>query len=378
MWLPEKKKDFIEPMTNHENFYAVIMAGGGGTRLWPLSRKVCPKQMLTLFNGKSLFEIALERLRGLFNFDHIYVVTVADQVDALSALSPDLPRKNFLIEPMPRGTAAVVAMAAAGIKKINPDAVIAILTADHFIQNVPDFQETLQAAYEMAQTNVLVTLGIQPTFPSTGYGYIESGEQVNSFAHVKAYKVNAFIEKPSQARAVEFIRNGKFSWNSGMFIWKVGVILAEIERYMPALFETIRQLTPLLTIDHQQAEFVEKWSAIKPQTIDYGIMEKSDRVVVLPASTLGWNDVGSWDSLFDVLTPDLNGNIVINARHIGMETDDTLVYSTSEKRMVVTIGSQNMIVVDTPDALLICPRGESQKIKELVQYLVDHEFTKYL
>lgn len=375
---PEKQRKNTSSMTTNNDYYAVIMAGGGGTRLWPLSRKVCPKQMLKVFSGKSLFEIALERLQGVFEKDHIYVVTVADQVKALSNLAPEIPQMNFLIEPMPRGTAAVVAMAAASLKKINPDAVIAILTADHFIQNVADFRDTLEAAYQMAKTDVLVTLGIQPTFPSTGYGYIESGEQVNSFEQVKAFKVNAFYEKPSEARAVEFLRNGRFSWNSGMFIWKVDVILAEIKRYMPALFDTIIELTPMLMVDHLNQQFSAQWASIKPQTIDYGIMEKSDRVVVLPASTLGWNDVGSWDSLFDVLTPDLNGNIVINAQHIGMETDDTLVYSTSKERMVVSIGVKNMIIVDTPDAILICPRDESQRIKEIVQYLNEHNYTQYL
>ncbi len=365
-------------MTNHDHFYAIIMAGGGGTRLWPLSRKACPKQMLKLFNGKSLFEVALERLHGLFDIQHIFVVTVNDQVDALSRLAPDLPRQNYLIEPMPRGTAAVVAMAAAAIQKMDPEATIAILTADHFIQSVPDFHDTLAYAYEIAQTDVLVTLGIQPTFPSTGYGYIESGEPVSNLEHIKAFRVNAFFEKPTEARAVEFLKNEKFSWNSGMFIWKVNVVLQEIKRYMPPLFETVTKLIPMLMEDHLTPEFIDLWSHIKPQTIDYGIMEKSDRVVVLPASTLGWNDVGSWDSLFEVLSPDLNGNIILNARHVGMETDDSLVFSTSKDRLVVTIGTQNMIIVDTEDATLICPRGESQRIKELVQYLTDHQFTQYL
>jgi mannose-1-phosphate guanylyltransferase len=361
---------------NH--FYAVIMAGGGGTRLWPLSRKSCPKQMLQLFKGKSLFEIAIERLQGVFEMSHIFVVTIADQLEVLRRLAPDLAKKNFLIEPMPRGTAAVVAMAAASIKKIDSHAVIAVLTADHFIQNVTDFYETLSTAYEMAKTDVLVTIGIQPTFPSTGYGYIENGEQVSSFEHIKAYKVNAFIEKPSEARAIEFLRSGKFNWNSGMFIWKADVILEEIQRYMPFLHRAIQELTPWLMSDHLNSDFVKRWSAIKPQTIDYGIMEKSNRVVVLPTSTLEWNDVGSWDSLFEVLTPDLNGNIIINAKNVGMDTENTLIFSTSKDRMVVTIGSQNMIIVDTPDAVLICPRGESQRIKELVQYLNDHQYTQYL
>jgi mannose-1-phosphate guanylyltransferase len=378
MWLPEKQRAIILSMTTNKNFYAVIMAGGGGTRLWPLSRKSCPKQMLKVFEGKSLFEIALERLQGVFETEHIYVVTIADQVKAISELAPDIPLKNFLIEPMPRGTAAVVAMAAASLKKIDPNAVIAILTADHFIQNVVNFRDTLEAAFQVAQSDVLVTLGIQPTFASTGYGYIESGDQLKNFEQVKAYKVSNYFEKPSEARAIEFLRNEKFSWNSGMFIWKVDVILAEIKRYMPELYETILNLSPMLLNDHLQPEFNDQWASIKPQTIDYGIMEKSDKVVVIPAGNLGWNDVGSWDSLFDVLNPDLNGNIVINAQHIGMESNDTMVYSTSKERMVVTIGAKNMIIVDTPDALLICPRGESQKIKELVQYLNEHNYTQFL
>ncbi len=365
-------------MTTNKDFYAVIMAGGGGTRLWPLSRKICPKQMLQVFNGKSLFEIAIERLNGVFETDQIYVVTIASQVEALSKLAPEIPLKNFLIEPMPRGTAAVVAMAAASLKKVNPDAVIAILTADHFIKNVIDFRDTLQAAYQIAKTDVLVTLGIQPTFPSTGYGYIEWGEQVTSFEPIKAFKVKGFFEKPSQTRAIEFLQNESFSWNSGMFIWKVDVILDEIKRYMPVLYETIQQLTPMFIVDHLGNEFSEQWKSITPQTIDYGIMEKSERVMVLPAKTLGWNDVGSWDSLFEVLDPDLNGNIIINAQHFGIDSYNTMVYSTSKNRMIVTIGSKNMIIVDTPDALLICPRGDSQKIKEVVQYLNEHNYTQYL
>lgn len=365
-------------MTTNKDFYAVIMAGGGGTRLWPLSRKACPKQMLQVFNSKSLFEIAFERLEGVFEKDHIFVVTVADQVQALSGLAPDLPLENFLIEPMPRGTAAVVAMAAGSLKKVNPNAVIAVLTADHFIHNVMDFRATLESAFQIAQLNVLVTLGIQPTFPSTGYGYIESGEQISGFESVKAYKVNGYFEKPSEERAKAFLQNKKFSWNSGMFIWRVDVILAEIERYMPELFKILLNLTPLLVTGHDSPEFKEQWASIKPQTIDYGIMEKSDKVVVIPAGTLGWNDVGSWDSLFDVLNPDSNGNIIINVQHIGMETDNTMVYSTSKDRMIVTIGAQNMIIVDTPDALLICPRGDSQKIKEVVKYLNEHHYTQFL
>jgi mannose-1-phosphate guanylyltransferase len=365
-------------MHTDKHFYAVIMAGGGGTRLWPLSRKTSPKQMLHLFDGKTLFQIALDRLKDFFNPNQIYIVTVADQVKRLSGLAPHLPEANFLIEPMPRGTASVVAMAAAAIQKKDPEAVIVILTADHFIQNVPLFQKMLTSAFDLAKTGVLVTLGIQPSFPATGYGYIENGEVIGVFHGQKAFHVNAYIEKPSETRATEFLRDGRYSWNSGMFIWKVDVILNEFKKHMPDLYGTISKLDKYLGIDHSNPAFVEQWSLIKPETIDYGIMEKSDRAAVLPAEDLGWDDVGSWDSLFDVLTPDKQGNIVLNAKHISMETHDSLVYSSTDSKLIVTLGMTNMIVIDTPDAILICPRGESQKVKDLVNYLRDNQYTPYL
>lgn len=365
-------------MMNANDYYAVIMAGGGGTRLWPLSRKAFPKQMVPLFDGKTLFEIAVERLDGFFDPNHIFVVTIAEQVKALSELAPQLPVENFLIEPMPKGTAAVIAMASASIKKLNPQAVMAVLTADHFIKNVDAFHQSLTAAYHIAKADVLVTLGIKPTFPATGYGYIENGSQFNNSSNIEAFQVNAFFEKPSEDRAKEFLINGKYNWNSGMFIWKVDNILNDISHYMPELSETIQRLTPMLDQDHSAKEFVELWASITPQTIDYGIMEKSDRVVVLPADSLGWNDLGSWDSMFEVLTADKNGNIIINAKHVGMKTDGTLVYSNSHDQLVVTLGVKNMIVVVTPETVLVCPRGDSQQIKELVQFLKENHYTHYL
>ncbi len=361
-----------------DHFYAVIMAGGGGTRLWPISRIATPKQMLKLFGDKSLFQIAVERLDGLFATDNIHVVTIADQARKLQALVPSIPVENYLIEPMPRGTAAVVAMAAAALHKKDKDAVLAVLTADHFISDVAQFQKTLAAAFDLANQGYLTTMGITPTYASTGYGYIESGEELGVYRGAKGYKVKRFVEKPDEATAQEFLQNSAMAWNSGMFITRADVILNEYGKYMPELARSIDELIPLIGVDHSNKQFIDTWSSIRPQTIDYGIMEKTLRSAVIPAANLGWNDVGSWDSLFDVLEPDENGNVVVGAAHIGIDTKDSMVVSTDLNSIVVTMGLKGIIVVKTPDTVLICPRGESQRVKELVKYLKENHYTLFL
>lgn len=361
-----------------EHFYAVIMAGGGGTRLWPLSRRAQPKQMLNLIGNRTLFQIAVDRLGGLFAMQNIYVVTIANQAEQLHLQYPELPTENFLIEPMPRGTASVVAMAAAAIQKRDSQGVMAVLTADHFIQNVPEFQAVLKSGFDVARKGYLVTLGIPPTYAATGYGYIESGSQLEQFIDRAVYDLKAFKEKPDEATARLFLEKGGYSWNSGMFIWSVEVILDKFKMYMPELYIKLTQIKQAIGVDHASPHFREIWESIEPETIDYGIMEKSDHCAVLPAGDLNWNDVGSWDSLFDVVAPDESGNIVIGAQHLGLETSHSLICSTDPKRLLVTIGMDNVIVVDTGDALLICPRGESQKVKDLVKYLKDHRLTPFL
>jgi mannose-1-phosphate guanylyltransferase len=363
-------------MTDH--FYAVIMAGGGGTRLWPLSRKANPKQFLSLIGDRTLFQIAVDRLDGLFRYEDVYVVTIASQAEQLHLQCPQIPTKNFLIEPMPRGTASVVAMAATAIQKIDPQGIMVVLTADHFIENVPVFQSVLRSAKEVAKKGYLVTLGIPPVFASTGYGYIENGASLGKFGGHEVFDLLAFKEKPDLETAQAFLDKGGYSWNSGMFIWQVDTILDRFKLLMPDLFIKLTQVRSEIGIDHSSEHFKEIWGSIKPETIDYGIMEKSDHCVVLPAGDLGWNDVGSWDSIFEVIQPDERGNIILNAQHIGFETNHSLVCSTNPDRLIVTIGMENLIIVDSGDALLICPRGESQKVKELVKYLKDNHLTLFL
>jgi len=355
-----------------EHLYAVIMAGGGGTRLWPVSRQKTPKQLIPLFSQRSLFQIAVDRLIGFIPVERIYVVTIADQVKELQKQEPQLPGRNFLIEPQPRGTAAVVAMAASAIRKENSQAVLAILTADHLITNITGFHRFLAAACTVAEKGYICTLGIKPTYPATGFGYIESGYILGSFSGIQAFKVNRFIEKPKEDVARDLITRENLTWNSGMFIGKANVILGEFQQIMPDLFATITTLEPLMGKDHLQVDFTRHWAKIKPQTIDYGIMEKTRLAAVLPAQNLGWSDVGSWDSFFDVAQPDDNGNIVVDARHVGIDTSDSLIISSASDRLIVTLGMKDVIIVQTPDAVLVCPRGESQRVKELVNYLRDN------
>ena len=350
------------------HYYAVIMAGGGGTRLWPLSRQARPKQMVRLGGERTLFQLAVDRLEGLFLPENTFVVTVADQVSALREQCPEIPLENFLVEPMPRGTASVVGLAAAALRRRDPQAVMVILGADHFIRDVAYFQQLLINSNELAMAGNLVTLGIRPTYPATGYGYIQRGESLDEYAF-PAYHVQRFKEKPDLATARTFMERGDHDWNSGMFIWRVDRIWEEFQRLMPALFDDLLKIEQAWGTP-QQAEVVQSiWPGIKPETIDYGIMERAARVVVVPAADMGWNDVGSWESLFDVFSPDENGNIVLDAQHIGLNTANSLILSDQTGRLVVTLGVHDLVVVDTEDAVLVCSRQDAQKVRDVVNLL---------
>ncbi|HVN53888.1 MAG TPA: mannose-1-phosphate guanylyltransferase [Anaerolineaceae bacterium] len=361
-----------------EQYYAVIMAGGGGTRLWPLSRKSRPKQMLRVFGERTLFQIAVDRLEGLFPPERILVVTVADQAAALRVSRPEIPTENFLIEPRPRGTASVVGMAATAIHQRDPQAVMAILTADHFIENEALFRELLEAACSVAEDGFLVTLGITPTFPSVGYGYIQMGEPLGKYGQFLVYRVLRFKEKPSEDQAREMLAGGDHAWNSGMFIWRTDQILEEFRRQMPDLAEKLDLIARAWSTSDRQRVVGEIWPTIKNETIDYGIMEHARNVAVIPAKGLGWNDVGSWDSLFDVIPEDEHGNIVLGANHLSLDTLNSLVCEDGSDRLIVTIGVKDLVVVDTGDALLICEKSQAQKVKDVVNRLKQEQRSQYL
>lgn len=363
---------------NSEHYYAVIMAGGGGTRLWPLSRQARPKQMLRLIEERTLFQTSVERLEGLFPPERILVVTVAEQAEQLRAQCPDIPEENYLLEPLPRGTASVVGMAAVALRHRDPQAVMAILTSDHYIGNEEKFRQLLAAAREVAEDEYLVTLGIAPTFAATGYGYIQRGESLGEYGGLEVYRVLRFKEKPDEESAREMLQSGDHSWNSGMFVWRVEQILAEFERQMPELNQALQEIAQSWGTSERQETLKRVWPEIEPETIDYGIMEGARRVGVIPAEGLNWSDVGSWDSLFDVLPADDNGNIVMGGEHVGLETNDSLIYVEPEHRLIVTIGVEDLVVVDTGDVLLVCRVDQAQKVREVVKKLEQEEGEEYL
>ncbi len=364
--------------TNAAHTYAVIMAGGGGTRLWPISRKESPKQLLPLLGKETLFQSTVARLEKLFPPERILVVTVAEQAREMQNQVESIPVKNYLIEPAPRGTASVVALAAAVLQKRDPEAIMAIQTSDHYIRNRDLFHYLIRTAFDVAAKDYLVTLGITPTYPSTGYGYIQQGEPLDGDYKYPVYTVKRFTEKPDEATAQQLLRSGDHSWNSGMFVWQAKTILAEIQKQMPRLFKAVDKISSVWGSAKQDDVMKSSWSDLKSQTIDYGIMEKAERVAVLPAGGLGWSDVGSWDSLFDVLLPDMNGNVATSAQHLALDTHNTLVYSSNEEHLVVTIGLDDMVIVDAGDVLMVCKVDQSQKVKDVVEHLKKHHQEKYL
>jgi mannose-1-phosphate guanylyltransferase len=352
---------------NH--YYAVIMAGGGGTRLWPLSRQIRPKQMLSLFDERTLFQTSVNRIAELFPFERIFVVTVAEQAGELRQQAPEIPPGNFIIEPEPKGTASVIGLAAVILQQLDPDAVMVVLTSDHYIGNEPEFRSLLSAAYRQAQNNYLVTLGIEPTFPAVGFGYIQRGESIRTSGGREVFQVKRFKEKPSESQAKAMLETGDHTWNSGMFTWKTKLILDEFSRQMPEFFNQLSLILAECDPRKQKTVIESCWQKIKNETIDYGIMENARNVVVIPAANLEWNDVGSWDSLFDVIRGDEHGNIVMGGAHIGLDTQDSLVYMNQKRRLIVTIGVNDLIVVDTGDVLLVCRKDQAQRVRQVVNQL---------
>ena len=355
-------------------YYAVILAGGSGTRLWPLSRDHRPKQSLRLLGERTMFQLALDRLAPLFPPERVTIITRPEHVDLLRQQVPELPEECFIIEPEGRGTAPAIGLAAIHISRMDPDAIMAVLTADHIIADTLGFRRVLTVAEHLARNGYLVTLGIKPTSPSIAYGYIQQGMSLGIMDGFPAFHVASFIEKPDLGTVVAMLKCGEYSWNSGMFIWRVQRILDEFERQMPEFFEQLLEVQAALGTFHYQETLHRVWLQVSNQTIDYGILEGAQQVTVFPID-IGWVDIGSWGSLLSLLPTDVDGNVLIGPS-IGIDTHDTLAFG--ENRLIATIGVHGMMIVDTDDALLVCPREREQEVRELVAQLRQGGYGQWL
>lgn len=346
-------------------YYAVIMAGGSGTRLWPLSRQNHPKQALKLVGERTMFQYAVERIAPIFPFERIFVVTRAAHATILMEQVPQLPEENFILEPEGRGTAPAIGLAAAHLSARDAEATMAVLTADHFIADTDEFCRVLSAAEQIARQGSLVTLGINPATPSTGFGYIQKGAAQGRQAGYAYFSVQRFTEKPDPTTARDMVASGDYSWNSGMFIWRVMDIMAEFQRQMPGFFAQLQRVRAVIDSGDYETNLLEIWPKVEQETIDYGVMECAQRVVVIPVD-IGWTDVGSWDSMFDLLPIDSGSNAAVG-EHISIDTTGTLVYS--DERLVATLGVEDLVIIATKDALLVSSRHRVQDVKAIVEKL---------
>jgi mannose-1-phosphate guanylyltransferase len=348
-------------------YYAVIMAGGTGTRLWPLSRQSYPKQALKLVGDKTMFQYAVERIKPLFPLERIFVVTRAQHARVLTEQIPELPAENFILEPEGRGTAPAIGLAAIHLKDRDPNAFMAVLTADHFITDTEGFCQVLGAAESVASDGSLVTLGIQPSSASTGFGYIQQGSALGEKNGFKFFAVQRFIEKPDPTSAGQMVKSGNYSWNSGMFVWRVDRIVDEFRRQMPEFYAQLAEVEAVLGTPGYEPTLKRVWPQVAKQTIDYGVMEGAENVTVIPTD-IGWSDVGSWASLPELLPSDEAGNVAVG-RHVEIDTRDTLVFAGNGNRLIATIGVEGLVIVDTEDALLICAKEREQDVRTMVKQL---------
>ena len=371
-WMVRFATDGSDTNTRWEailKFVPVILAGGSGERFWPLSRRARPKQFLTLDGtGRSLLQATVDRLEPLSRIEDILIVTGQNHRGLILEQLPELPLENLVVEPQAKDTAAAVLLAALRVKdRYGEDAVMGIFASDHRIEHAHAFQDVIATALQTLETeDAIVTLGVKPNHPATGYGYIQSGEALNSRVH----RVNRFVEKPDLETAEQYVTSGQYSWNAGMFIFRVSTILEEFKTHAPDLFNA-------LSANHQnRSSLVEVFENLQKISIDYAILERSKKVLVISAD-FGWDDLGDWNALERMLKTS-NPNIEVG-QHVGLDTSGAILYTTTGDDLIVTIGLEDVVIVRDGDCTLIVKKDRTQDIKKLVDRLKQNpKLMKYI
>lgn len=340
----------------------VILAGGSGTRFWPYSRHHHPKQLLNIIGDTSMLQMTVDRLKKIKKVTDIYIITRKNLYDLIIQNIKGIKPDHVIVEPSGKNTAPAIGMMAAYLAIDNPDAVMGIFPADHLIVGHRKFEKAVSTANHLAKKgDNLVTIGIKPHYPSTAYGYIQYDEKSEE-DHIDAYHVKTFAEKPHKKLAERFIASGDFVWNAGMFFWRAGVFMDSLKTFMPNLTDSLNKIAPKL---HAGEQFDELWKFIDPESIDYGLLEKTDNIYVVTGD-FKWNDIGSWSALYDVLNPRDDGNIVRGNGKV-MNGKNNLIQSNG--KFTAILGLSDLVVVNTDDATLIVPRDKVEDVKDLVAFL---------
>ena len=346
---------------------ALIMAGGRGERFWPKSRKNLPKQFLSLTSdGKTMIQLTVERISPVVSLENIYISTNTSYKKLVMEQLPGIPEENILCEPVGRNTAPCIGLAAVHIRKKLGDAIMMVLPSDHLIKNNVMFLDVLRDAATAAEENTnLVTIGITPSYPETGYGYIQFDSQNLKECTSRAYKVVNFKEKPDLSTAKEYVASGDYLWNSGMFIWKVSSILSNMENLMPAMYDGLKKIESSIGTQEQEQVLESEFINFKSESIDYGIMEHAKDIYIIPGA-FGWDDVGSWLALERINSSNEFGNVV-NGNVISIDTKNSIIHGN--EKLIATVGLKDIIIIDTEDALLICDKDSTQDIKKVIENL---------